>query len=243
MNDHYQFAFDATQFAPEMGAAVLPAGTYDVIIQSAELKPSKNGEATNLVLRYGVMSGQFQGSPLFQYLSIFNNNATAVEIAQKTLSAICHVTGRYQLGPHNGGINALVGAYLKVQVSVEKTERGENNRITQVFDTAGNIPKRANMVAGNAPPPPPNYAPAAPQAPAMPAAAPAPAMPQGYPAPAMPQAPQAAPQAAPNPFGAPPAMPPQAAPAPAAAPNPFGAPPAAGPSFAAPMQPAWPPRQ
>jgi hypothetical protein len=53
---------------------------------------AKNGQFLKLELE--ILEGDQAGRKLFDRLNLDNQNAQAVEIAQRTLSAICHATGK-----------------------------------------------------------------------------------------------------------------------------------------------------
>ena len=72
--------FDANSVDPTMPFEALPPGRYLVQIVASD-----------------VLEGEYQGRKLFDRLNLVNPNPTAVEIAQRTLSAICHATGKMQV--------------------------------------------------------------------------------------------------------------------------------------------------
>lgn len=89
--------FNATNIAPTVAFNPLPAGDYSVIITESEVKPTKDGQGQYLQLRLEVQGGEFGGRVLFDRLNLWNNNQQAQEIAQRTLSAICHAVGILQV--------------------------------------------------------------------------------------------------------------------------------------------------
>ena len=50
-----------------------------------------------LWLELDVLEGEYAGRKLFDRLNLVNINPTTIEIAQRTLSAICHATGLMQV--------------------------------------------------------------------------------------------------------------------------------------------------
>ena len=191
-----QLNFDASTVAPNTGTAdAIPAGWYNVQIDQSEMKPTKDGSGAYLELRLAVLDGQYVGRKVFARLNLRNNNATAVEIAYKDLSAICHAVGVMQVQDSS----QLHGRPMKIKVSVRAAtgEYEASNEVKAYKNINENVggPAAGAPAAGSATP----WG-AAPQA-----AAPA-AMPWGAPqqpaAPVAPAAQFAAPQ--------PPAMAPQA---------------------------------
>ena len=88
-----QLNFDATQVDPQSSFDPIPAGWYKAIIIESEMKPTRNGQGQYLQLTLQVLDGQHSGRHLWERLNLMNPSTTAVEIAQKTLSAICHAVG------------------------------------------------------------------------------------------------------------------------------------------------------
>lgn len=85
--------FDATQVAPQDTFDPLPAGWYTVIISDSEMKPTKDQKGEYLHLELTVIEGEFENRRAWDRLNLVNPNQTAVEIAQRALSAICHAVG------------------------------------------------------------------------------------------------------------------------------------------------------
>ena len=89
--------FDATTVAPNKPLELLPPGRYVVQIVGSEMRPTKDGMGRLLWLELDVLEGQHAGRKLFDRLNLVNANPTTVEIAQRTLSAICHAVGKMQV--------------------------------------------------------------------------------------------------------------------------------------------------
>lgn len=89
--------FDSTTIQPIGDFSPLPIGDYLVTITSSEKKKTnpKDGkvqsEYINLTLT--VQDGEHKGRKLFHGLHIDNPSVEAAEIAKRTLSAICAITG------------------------------------------------------------------------------------------------------------------------------------------------------
>jgi Protein of unknown function (DUF669) len=89
--------FDATTVEPHKPLEALPPGRYLVQIVNSEMRLTKDGMGQLLWLELDVLEGEYAGRKLFDRLNLINSNATTVEIAQRTLSAICHATGLMQV--------------------------------------------------------------------------------------------------------------------------------------------------
>lgn len=92
-----QLNFDANTVDPNQAYDPVPAGWYNVQVTDSEMKPTSNGAGAYLQLEMTVLDGEFKGRKLFDRLNLQNQNPVAVEIAYKTLSAICHATGVIQV--------------------------------------------------------------------------------------------------------------------------------------------------
>ncbi len=89
--------FDASQVDPSQPQELLPPGDYRVQIINSEMRVTKTGTGQYLWLEMDVLDGPHAGRKLFDRLNLINPSQQAVEIAQRTLSAICHATGRMQV--------------------------------------------------------------------------------------------------------------------------------------------------
>ncbi|MBF0094660.1 MAG: DUF669 domain-containing protein, partial [Alphaproteobacteria bacterium] len=91
--------FDASTVEPSKSFEPLPPGRYLVQIVASEMRPTKDGQGQGqyLWLELDVLEGAFTGRKLFDRLNLVNNSAQTVEIAQRTLSAICHAVGKLQV--------------------------------------------------------------------------------------------------------------------------------------------------
>ena len=194
-----QLNFDASTVAPNPGTTdAIPAGWYNVQIDQSEMKPTKDGSGAYLELRLAVLDGQYVGRKVFARLNLRNNNATAVEIAYKDLSAICHAVGVMQVQDSS----QLHGRPMKIKVSVRAAtgEYEASNEVKAYKNINENVggPAAGAPAAGSATPWGAPQQPAAPVAPAAQFAAPQP--------PAMaPQAPAWQPPAAAQPWAQQPA--------------------------------------
>lgn len=85
--------FNAEDVPPQDSFDPLPAGWYPVIISDSEFKPTKNGNGQYLQLELTVIEGEYEGRKTWDRLNLDNPNQTAVDIAQRALSAICRAVG------------------------------------------------------------------------------------------------------------------------------------------------------
>ena len=81
--------FDANNVDPAESREPIPAGWYKAVITGSEEKPTKAQTGSYLQMTVEVIDGEHAGRKAFERLNLNNPNATAVEIAQRTLSSIC----------------------------------------------------------------------------------------------------------------------------------------------------------
>jgi hypothetical protein len=85
--------FDANQVEPTTAFDPIPAGKYMGVITESEMKANKAGTGSYLQLTFQIIEGEFKGRFLWARLNLNNPNATAMQIAQAELSAICRAVG------------------------------------------------------------------------------------------------------------------------------------------------------
>ena len=129
--------FNAAAVEPQQSFDALPPGRYEAIISESEMKDTKAGTGQYLQLTFTVVGGQHEGRKLWSRLNLVNPNATAVQIAERELSAICHCVGI--LVPQDS--EELHDALLVIDVIQELNPMSgqQTNRIkgySQVRDTA-----------------------------------------------------------------------------------------------------------
>lgn len=114
--------FNAEEIEPQGSFDPIPAGWYTVMIVASEMKPTKNGSGEYLQLRLDIIDGEYEGRVLFDRLNLRNSNQTAVEIAQRQLSAICRAVGVMQ--PQDS--SDLHDRPLRVKVSIRPAGNGHD---------------------------------------------------------------------------------------------------------------------
>lgn len=119
--------FDASQVEPNTPYEALPAGKYLVQIIASEMRPTKDGMGQYLYLELDVLEGPYAGRRLFDRLNLVNPNPEAVEIAKRTLSAICRAAGKLQV--NDSEQLHLIPLLADVRVRPPKGEYGESNSI------------------------------------------------------------------------------------------------------------------
>ncbi len=162
---HLGATFDATTVDPAAGFELFPVGRYVVQIVGSEMRPTRDGGGQYLWLELDVLEGPLAGRKLFDRLNLVNASVQTVEIAQRTLSAICHATGRLQV--QDSAELHLVPMIADVTIRPPKNGYGESNKVVYLpleRGTAAQL-RPATPAAATMP-----AQPARPAAPATPAA-------------------------------------------------------------------------
>lgn len=119
--------FDASTVEPATPFEVLPPGKYLVQIVASEMRPTKDGLGQYLFLEIDVLDGQHAGRKLFDRLNLINANPDTVQMAQRTLSALCRAAGKMQVS--NSDQLHLIPLHIDVKVKPPKGQYGESNAI------------------------------------------------------------------------------------------------------------------
>jgi len=158
LNQH----FDASAVEPAVPFELLPPGKYPAQIVNSEMRPTKTGGGQFLWLEMDVIEGAYQGRKIWDQINLVNPSPQAVEIAQRTLSAICHALGQLQVTDSE----QLHFRPLLVTLAVEPDSRDKHkpaeeqrrqNRVKGYAAISGTVPPRSNAA-----PPPMASRPAAP---------------------------------------------------------------------------------
>ena len=157
-----QLNFDATQVEPQESFDPIPAGEYHVIIEDTEMKTTAAGTGEYLQITLSVLDGQYAGRKLWDRLNLSNPNKTAEEIAQRTLSAICHATGvlkpRDSAELHNKTLIAKVkvkqrpGYDPQNEIGAYKAAGQTQVAPVQPIQQSAPQPQPVQQAAGNVPP-------------------------------------------------------------------------------------------
>lgn len=91
---HLGQSFDAREVAPREPMDLLPPGKYAAQIVQSEMRATKAGDGQYLWLELDIIDGPHKGRKIWDRLNLVNSNEQTVEIARRTLSAICHAVGQ-----------------------------------------------------------------------------------------------------------------------------------------------------
>ena len=141
-----QGGFDATKIEPKQSAGTNhPVGRFPFTISDTSIEENKNKDGGFFMVEFTTPAGV----AVMRY-NMWNKNPQAVDIAQGQLSALCHATGRYQVGWQDEGA-ALRGAQGMIEVGFQKDQgpsperpNGGYTEIKKVMDAAGNEPGKGS---------------------------------------------------------------------------------------------------
>ena len=119
--------FDASTVEPTTPFDVLPPGKYRVQLVASEMRPTKDGMGQYLLLELDILEGQYTGRKLFDRLNLVNANPDAVQMAQRSLSALCRAAGKMQVS--NSEQLHLIPLMIDVKVRPPKGLFGESNSV------------------------------------------------------------------------------------------------------------------
>lgn len=138
-----QFAFDATQVAPQESFVPIPAGVYLAQVVESDVRALKSGSGEAVSLTFEVLQGQYVTRKVFANLNVRHTSAEAERIAQQQLSALCHAAGVI----HLQDTTQLHMRPVQIRVKVRKDDTGlygDRNEITG-YEAAqqGGMPPRS----------------------------------------------------------------------------------------------------
>lgn len=139
--------FDATTVEPSAPMEVLPDAFYPMVISASKWEKTKKGDGAFLELTLTVVEGPMKGRKVWDRLNLQNPNTQAVEIAQRTLSAICHATGVLKVTDSA----QLHDQPMEVKVIVKQGEKGPMNEVKGYKKMASGVVAKPAAVVATAP--------------------------------------------------------------------------------------------
>lgn len=138
--------FDANNVEPSTPRDPVPPGDYLAQIAWSEFKTTKKGDGQYLELEFEVLEPEeFAGRKFWDRLNLDNPNAKAVEIAERTLSAICRAAGVMQV--EDSEQLHEIPMVVKLDIEGPDEQKRVNQRV-KGYKAAGEAPVGA---AGSAP--------------------------------------------------------------------------------------------
>src|SRR5687768_12467580 len=87
------YAYDPRAYEPEARPEPFPAGRYAFMVTSTDVRRTKAGDGSYLVVEHEVQGGQHHKRRFYNQVTLENPNPQAVEIGLRQLSALCHAVG------------------------------------------------------------------------------------------------------------------------------------------------------
>jgi hypothetical protein len=112
----------ATDFEP------LPAGDYQVMIDSAEIKTTSKGDGKFLKLELTVLGDNFNGRKLFDNINLKNPNKQCEDIGKSMLASLAIACGITNLRESAELLGKQVIVKIKVTPATEKYDAGNQVR-------------------------------------------------------------------------------------------------------------------
>lgn len=137
--------FDATQVEPNQPFEVIPAGKYKAQAIASEIRPTKDGNGQYLWIEFEIIDGELTGRKLWDRLNLWNQNQQAVEIAQRSMSALCHAAGKLHVADSEELHFAPV--LVTVRVKPAQGQYSASNEIRGYEPANGSAPAQAAPAA------------------------------------------------------------------------------------------------
>ena len=139
--------FNANNFDPTQRVDGLPIGKHPVIIQSSDVKATKANDGGYLQLDLLIIDGPQKGTVGAYRINLYNASQQAVDIANRQMSAISHVTGVFMIQD----TAQLHNIPFVVEVGPQKNDP-QYTEVKKVYDIHGNEPGKAPAGGGAAQP-------------------------------------------------------------------------------------------
>lgn len=107
--------FSPATVEPATDFDVYPPGKYSVLIEAAEVKPTKTGTGHILKLTMQILDGEYKGRKLFDNINLQNPSAQCVEIGMRTLSALGRALSIAAITDTTQLLKGVVIAHVKAQ--------------------------------------------------------------------------------------------------------------------------------
>ncbi|QXN71402.1 ssDNA binding protein [Rhodobacter phage RcHartney] len=139
--------FNANNYDPTQGVGGLPIGKHPVVIQSSDVKATKANDGGYLQLDLLIIDGPQKGTVGAYRINLYNASQQAVDIANRQMSAISHVTGVFMIQD----TAQLHNIPFVVEVGPQKNDP-QYTEVKKVYDIHGNEPGKAPAGGGAAQP-------------------------------------------------------------------------------------------
>lgn len=135
-------AFNANNFDPAQGSNQFPIGRHLVRVSGSAIKPTQDQTSGFLELKCIIQDGAHAGTECSHRFNIYHKDDQPRNIAERQLSAVCHVTGIMEL--HD--TEQLHEAMYIVDVGMQKEPNPKGyTQVNKVYDVNGNEPMKGKI--------------------------------------------------------------------------------------------------
>lgn len=140
--------YDATNGETMGDRSVLPPGEYIIaMVKSDRTQAKANPNNSYIACEFEITDGQHKSRRLWTNLNLWNDNAQAVDIAQRELNSIMHACGRLRVSD----TEELHGIPMRATVVIDKNDATRNRiRGYQPLNGAPASQRQQSQPAGNA---------------------------------------------------------------------------------------------
>lgn len=126
--------FNADDVEPSQGYNPLPAGEYEFVVVEQTIKLSKSGSNYLSVVYEVVEPAEYSGRKHFENLNLWHHNPEVVEIAQRSLSALCRASGVRKIADLDLGAPELEGVSFPAKVTMQQRKDAQKKPIPGEFE-------------------------------------------------------------------------------------------------------------
>lgn len=113
--------FDASAIEVKSNEPI-PAGTYEAVVVESEIRPTKAGNGSGVNLTFEILSGDYKGRRVFNWLTLNHTNADAQRIGHEQLASLCKAVGVSQLTD----TNQLHDKPLFIKIGIDRNDPDRN---------------------------------------------------------------------------------------------------------------------
>jgi len=129
---------DMLNAAKEAGFSVLPAGDYDVVIDTANHKQVANGDKEAIAVKFKVENGPNAGQSVFNNFVLSPDNANALAFFFRHMNALGLTENYFTSNPPLERVAAdLIGRRCRIKVSIRTWADQERNQVDSVLPPLG----------------------------------------------------------------------------------------------------------
>jgi hypothetical protein len=128
---------DLSKAAGEAGFSVIPVGTYDVVLDSATVKPTSGGK-NSIAARFKVENGPHQGSSIFNNFVLSPDSPPALAFFFRHMNSLGLGREYFAANPTLERVSAdLIGRRCQITVSIREWQGTQRNQVDSILSPAG----------------------------------------------------------------------------------------------------------